>query len=71
MTWTRHGKTNKSLQKRIKITGGNKILKRPPHQNHFNAKESSNVTRGKKGDKRAPHELIRIVKALLTSIPSF
>lgn len=59
-------KTNKSLLKRVKITGSNKIMKRPPHQNHFNAKESGNSTRSKKGNKRAPHELIRIVKTLLT-----
>jgi len=61
-------KTNKSLRKRVKITGRNKIMKRPPHQNHFNAKESGNSTRGKRGDKRAPHELERSVKALLTII---
>ena len=66
MTWTRNQKTNKSLSKRVRLTGGNKIMKRPPHQNHFNAKESGNSTRGKKGEKRAPHELNKIVKALLT-----
>lgn len=59
------GKTKKALLKRIKITGRNKILKRKPHQNHFNAKESSNTTRHKHGDKRAPRELVDDVKALI------
>ena len=65
MAWIRHGKTNKSLSKRIKITGRNKITKRPPHQGHFNAKESGNSTRGKRGDKIGPKELIRDVKQLI------
>lgn len=59
------GKTNKALSKRIKITGRGKILKRPPHQNHFNAKESGNIKRNKHGDKLAPRDLIADVKALI------
>lgn len=58
-------KTNKSLMKRIKITGNGKIMKRPPGQNHFNAKASGQQTRNKKGDLVAPNELIRKVKALI------
>lgn len=41
-------KSNKALLKRIKITGRKKILKRPLHQSHFNAKESGNKTRKKR-----------------------
>ena len=59
------GKTKKALLKRIKITGGGKIMKRPPNQNHFNAKDSGDQTRQKRGFKRAPKELIRTGKALL------
>ena len=33
-------KTNKSLLKRIKITGSGKLLMRRGGRNHFNAKES-------------------------------
>ena len=58
-------KTNKSLRKRIKISGTNKIMKRPPGQNHFNAKDSGQGTRNKRGDKVAPHSLIKGVKALI------
>ncbi len=61
-------KTNKSLMKRIKITGSGKIMKRPPHQNHFNAKESGNMTRRKRGFKEAPSELVREVKQLINLI---
>ncbi|MBX4189930.1 hypothetical protein KW791_01360 [Candidatus Parcubacteria bacterium] len=62
------GKSQKSLFKRIKISSGGIILKRRPHQNHFNSKESGNATRGKRGDKHAPHELVDKVKALLPSL---
>ena len=61
------GKTNKSFLKRVKITGRGKLMKRPPGQNHFNAKDSGNASRQKKGHKMAPHELIRNAKALLQS----
>ena len=59
------GKTKKALSKRIKITGGNKIMKRPPGQNHFNAKDSGKETRRKRGFKQAPKELEKIVKQLI------
>ena len=60
-------KTNKSLLKRIKITGTGKIMKRPPGQNHFNAKDSGQQSRNKKRSIVAPHELIRKVKDLISS----
>ncbi len=59
------GKTNKSLSKRIKITGSGKIMKRHPGQNHFNSKDSGNVTRAKHKNKQAPHEMIDKVKAII------
>lgn len=34
-------KTNKSYQKRIKLTKTGKVIARHPGQNHFNAKESA------------------------------
>ena len=59
------GKTNKSFLKRIKITGSGKIMKRPPGQNHFNAKDSGTRGQRKHGSVRAPWELDRKVKALI------
>lgn len=41
-------KTNKAYTKRLKVTKRGKILARKPGQCHFNAKESGNITRGKK-----------------------
>ena len=64
---THTGKTNKSFLKRVKITGKGKLMKRPPGQNHFNAKEAGNAARQKKGQKMAPKYLIRNAKALLPS----
>lgn len=60
----RRNKTSKSLRKRIKITGSGKIIKRYPHQNHFNAKESGNRTRLKKTTKQVPNDLIKSIRAL-------
>lgn len=61
-------KTKKALFKRVKITGNKKILKRRPHQNHFNAKEGGNVTRNKRGEKSVPNYLIKEAKALLQQL---
>ena len=58
-------KTNKSLEKRIKITGSGKVMKRPPNQNHFNAKDSGNKGRRKHGSVQAPKDLEKIVKFLI------
>lgn len=62
-----HGaKTKKALIKRVKITSGKKILKRRPNQGHFNAKDSGNQTRKKRGDKNVTRALIKNAKALIT-----
>jgi len=42
-------KTNKSILKRVKITGNKNILRRKMKQNHFNSKETGQKT----GDKRS------------------
>ncbi len=42
-------KTNKSYTKRIKLTKNSKVKARAKGQNHFNAKESGNKTRSKRG----------------------
>ena len=62
-----HGaKTKKALRKRVKITGGKKIMRRF-RQDYFNAaKNSGDRTRQKKGHKMAPKELIKSSKSLLT-----
>ncbi|HZZ99315.1 MAG TPA: hypothetical protein VFK07_01215 [Candidatus Paceibacterota bacterium] len=61
----KQGKTKKALLKRIKISGKGKLIKRAPGQNHFNAKDSGNATRGKHKEKTAPTELIDKAKALI------
>jgi len=66
MTWVHGNKTKKALLKRIKITGSGKIMKRSPHQNHFNAKDSGDATRQKRGDVNTPKELVRSGKALVS-----
>ncbi|MAF20664.1 MAG: 50S ribosomal protein L35 [Parcubacteria group bacterium] len=58
-------KTRKALLKRIKITKRKKIIHRPVHQGHFNAKESGSKTRAKrKGSQLASVNRKRIKKIL-------
>lgn len=45
-------KTNKSITKRFKVTKKKKVLFRPLHQNHYNANDSGNQTRQKRGKKK-------------------
>jgi len=64
-------KTRKTLLKRIKITGGKKvkkIIKRPTHQNHLNAKESGNKTRSKRKPKKISSIDNKFVKKVLPGI---
>ncbi len=57
-------KTRKALLKRIKITKRRKILHRPIHQGHFNAKESGNKTRSK----RKKHQLASVHRKVIKKI---
>ena len=43
-------KTKKTIAKRIKITKKGKVIARKTGQDHFNARESGNVTRKKRKD---------------------
>ena len=42
-------KTNKSYTKRLRVTKNGKIMARAKGQNHFNAKQSGNSRRAKRG----------------------
>ena len=45
-------KTKKSITKRFKLTKNKNLMRRPQHQDHFNAKESGAEKRRKKGFKK-------------------
>lgn len=58
-------KTNKSIAKRFKVTKNKKVLFRPSHQDHYNAKESGNKTRKKRKLKRLKGAIAKkIIKQL-------
>ncbi|HCM45653.1 MAG: 50S ribosomal protein L35 [Candidatus Yanofskybacteria bacterium RIFCSPLOWO2_02_FULL_45_10] len=44
-------KTNKSAAKRFRVSGKGKLMRRPVKQNHYNARDTGNETRRKKGYK--------------------
>ncbi|MBT4849689.1 50S ribosomal protein L35 [Candidatus Parcubacteria bacterium] len=58
-------KTKKLLKKRVKVTGKKKVLIRTGGQNHFNARESSKVTKNKRRDKQISSANMKNVKKLL------
>ncbi len=54
-------KTNKSITKRFKITRNKKVLFRPMHQDHFNAKDSGNQTRKKRKIKKLEGKIAKTI----------
>jgi len=58
-------KSNRSLAKRIKITGSGRIFKRKPGQNHFNAKNTGPEGLAKHGFKESPAAFNKSFQALL------
>lgn len=58
-------KSNRSLAKRIKITGSGRIFKRKPGQNHFNAKNTGAEGLAKRGSKESPKEYVKGFQSLL------
>ena len=59
------GKTQKSIIKRFKITKNKHLMRRPQHQDHFNAKESGKEKRRKKGFKRLEGKIAKkLIKAM-------
>ncbi|MEK7638449.1 MAG: hypothetical protein AAB375_03435 [Patescibacteria group bacterium] len=60
-------KSNRSLAKRVKITGNGRILKRKPGQGHFNAKDSGSTGLHKHGQKLSP---VAFAKSFQNLMPS-
>jgi large subunit ribosomal protein L35 len=58
-------KTHKATAKRVRITSTGKVLKRKAGQDHFNSRESGNVTRNKRTDIQMPKTLQKTIKSLL------
>lgn len=58
-------KTHKATAKRVRITPTGKVLKRKAGQDHFNSRESGNVTRNKRTDLQMPKTLQKTIKSLL------
>lgn len=58
-------KTKKLLKKRVKVTAKKKVMIRTGGQNHFNARESSKVTKNKRRDKKISSANEKTVKKLL------
>ncbi len=61
-------KTKKALLKRIRVTSKGKIMRRSVRQGHFNAKESSNKTRGKRRINKISQVDKKRIKKILPSI---
>ena len=57
-------RTHKATAKRFRRTGAKKIMRRAAGQDHFNARESGNVTRSKRRDKPAHKTNLRAIREL-------
>ncbi len=58
-------KTHKATAKRVVITRTGKVIKRKAGQDHFNSRESGNVTRNKRTDLQMTKTLQKTIKSLL------
>jgi len=58
-------KTTKFATKRLRLTRQGKVLFRPGRQNHFNAKESGNATRQKRGFQIMGKSQAKVFKKIL------
>jgi ribosomal protein L35 len=61
-------KTHKTVSKRLTVTKTGKLLMRKGGQDHFNSRESGNVTRNKRRDITAPKVYVRSLKRLMTNV---
>lgn len=60
-------KTHKATAKRFKITKTGKITKRATGQDHFNSRESGNVTRNKRRDTTINNKTVKkTIKKLIS-----
>lgn len=55
-------KTKKMIAKRFRVTRKNKVIHRASGQDHFNGRESGNVTRAKRTDKTMAKNFGRTIK---------
>ena len=58
-------KTRKTISKRIKVTKTGKLLKRKGGQDHFNSRESGEVTRAKRRDISVSQRYVKTFKSLM------
>jgi large subunit ribosomal protein L35 len=58
-------KTHKTISKRVKVTASGKLIKRKAGQDHFNSRESGNVTRSKRRDQSINASYVRSIKSLI------
>ncbi|MBU1131168.1 50S ribosomal protein L35 [Patescibacteria group bacterium] len=58
-------KTNKAINKRMRITKGKKVKIRAGGQDHFNARESGKVRRNKRRNKNLSKANIKNIKKLI------
>lgn len=58
-------KTVKFATKRLRMTKKGKVLFRPSRQNHFNAKQSGNQARQKRGFAALPKSQAKVFKQIL------
>jgi large subunit ribosomal protein L35 len=58
-------KTHQSIAKRYRVTKKGKLMKKKAGQDHFNARESSNITRAKRRNTTTSKTITKQLKSLM------
>jgi len=58
-------KTHKATAKRFRVTAKGKLMKRTAGQDHFNSRESGNVTRSKRRDSQIAKVNVAAIRKLI------
>jgi len=58
-------KTHQSIAKRFRVTKKGKLMKKKAGQDHFNARESGNITRAKRRTQKVDKTISKQLKSLM------
>ncbi|MCC6639168.1 50S ribosomal protein L35 [Candidatus Falkowbacteria bacterium] len=58
-------KTHQSIAKRVRVTKTGKVIKKKAGQDHFNSRESGNITRKKRRDVQLTKQHAKNIKSYL------
>lgn len=61
-------KTRKTVSKRFRVTRKGLVIKRYCGQDHFNSRDSGNITRKKRRNRTLSHSFVKTVRTLTNTL---